>query len=526
MDRDFHNDDFERLLREKSDEFRMYPSQRIWHSIYNNIHPGRKWPSVVMSITLITSLFLIGYLNSGNTNLYPNSENNTFRQNTIDQIESPQFIAQKNTSFTDITNNSDGNLNESKKDDLVNNGIASNQVTSKPSVLAFTSVITQMSVSASDAHNNRSGFKESSINNATIPFASSVQSELTVSQINVDAEIEGNKITTAEYGAGFLTYDQKTRVASSIENLPLVYSAATEKAVTTKTVQPVKNESLMAGNATPRSNSANSISKEDKNWIENYALYHRPATKKWANKLAFQMYATPSVVYRTLYDETIFGNNISAAPFAIATPSQNIDDAVVQKPSLGFEIGTGFQYKLFKVVKLKAGLQLNYTRYNSQAFQNTHPVATQLTMNDYETNTSYQVYRSTAYSNKSGLEAVNLHNETFQFSIPIGVDLKLMGNESLAWNIGATIQPTYVPVGKSYLISSDRYNYVKETSMINRWNVNAGFETFISYKVNGLTWQLGPQFRTQLISTNSKNFAVKEKLVNYGLKVGVTKTIK
>src|SRR6188768_3370198 len=66
MDRNFHTDDFERLLREKSDEFRMYPSKRIWHSIYNNIHPGRKWPSVAMSITLISALLITGYLNTNN----------------------------------------------------------------------------------------------------------------------------------------------------------------------------------------------------------------------------------------------------------------------------------------------------------------------------------------------------------------------------------------------------------------------------------------------------------------------------
>jgi len=66
MDRNLHTDDFVRLLREKSDEFRMYPSKRIWFSIYNNIHPCRKWPSVAMSITLISALLLVGYLNTNN----------------------------------------------------------------------------------------------------------------------------------------------------------------------------------------------------------------------------------------------------------------------------------------------------------------------------------------------------------------------------------------------------------------------------------------------------------------------------
>ena len=69
MERKFYTDNFEQLLKEKSDEFRMYPSKRVWHSIYNDLHPGRKWPSIAMSMLLIIALLLIGYLNtSDNTN--------------------------------------------------------------------------------------------------------------------------------------------------------------------------------------------------------------------------------------------------------------------------------------------------------------------------------------------------------------------------------------------------------------------------------------------------------------------------
>jgi hypothetical protein len=43
------------------------------------------------------------------------------------------------------------------------------------------------------------------------------------------------------------------------------------------------------------------VSPEDKAWMENYAMYNRPATKKWANRLARQTYFTPSVIYRELF---------------------------------------------------------------------------------------------------------------------------------------------------------------------------------------------------------------------------------
>jgi hypothetical protein len=269
-----------------------------------------------------------------------------------------------------------------------------------------------------------------------------------------------------------------------------------------------------------------SISLEDREWIENYAMYNRPIPKKWKGKLAWQAYATPSVVYRRLTNDPDFGTTANSAPFVIPVNNQDINSAVTQKPSLGLEVGAGIQYPILKGLRLKTGLQVNFTRYNSEAFHNTHPVATKLTMHDYTTNSTYELFRTTPYSNKTGLSDIKLHNETIQISLPVGLDLKVLGNENLQWNVGMTIQPTYVLGGKSYLISSDRRNYVKETSMLNKWNVNAGFETFISYKANGITYQVGPQFRSQLFSTNSKQFAVEERLLSYGIKFGIMKTIK
>src|SRR6478752_8475194 len=64
MERKFYTDDFERLLKERSDEFRMYPSKRVWHSIYNDLHPGRKWPSIAMSLLIIIAVLFMGYLNN------------------------------------------------------------------------------------------------------------------------------------------------------------------------------------------------------------------------------------------------------------------------------------------------------------------------------------------------------------------------------------------------------------------------------------------------------------------------------
>ena len=67
MKNTFDTNDFEGLLKQKVEEFTMYPSKRIWHSIYNNIHPSKRWPSFAMSMLLIAILFLVGYLNTNSS---------------------------------------------------------------------------------------------------------------------------------------------------------------------------------------------------------------------------------------------------------------------------------------------------------------------------------------------------------------------------------------------------------------------------------------------------------------------------
>ena len=526
MDRNFYTDDFERLLREKSDEFRLYPSKRIWHSIYNNIHPGRKWPSVAMSITLITAILLMGYLNTNNSNLDTVSGNNTLQQKIIAQKKPLPFVSQTPTEYAGNKNQATGTLpynnNSAASINNVNNKI-NNKVVPQSSTVAILTVRQSSISDIMDPNNGRANINNPAIKETINPFNTGINSLMGLTNELIETA-DDNETVSGDDQSGVLTLIQKTAISNLIENTDINDLAFQDinKKITVH---------IQGGNTAVEKNilSVNKkyfISTEDKDWIENYALYNRPAAKKWANKLALQMYATPSVVYRILYNDPNFGNTPNTTPFAISPANLNINNAVYQSPSVGFEIGTGIQYSIFKGVKLKGGLQLNYTRYNSHAFQNTHPVSTKLTMNDYKTNTSYEEYRTTPYSNKNGLEAAKLHNETFQISIPMGADLKLIGNENLQWNFGVTIQPTYIAAGKSYLISSDRRNYVKETSMLNKWNLNAGFETFISFKANGLTWQIGPQFRTQLFSTNSKKFAVEERLINYGLKFGVSKTIK
>ncbi|CAN5746522.1 hypothetical protein BH11BAC3_BH11BAC3_12560 [soil metagenome] len=532
MDRNLHTDDFERLLREKSDEFRMYPSKRIWSSIYNNIHPGRKWPSVVMSITLISSLLMIGYLNT--------KDSDTFTQSTTNKnLVNPLAVVYQNLA--------------------INNGEIFNPFT----VYSYNSTKESLQELGSDGSSNNNS-KNDNIGSLTSPTNSNGSDKLN-KPINTNSAIQiyhpemllddnnaGKSIDVSanknnDLASGIFNKQSKVSIVEQpgfIENelasnlslvscrtIALMQLKPTSKGFSNviinneKTLDIPKGNSKIAKTGKLSSVKKATISNEEKEWIDNYAMYNRPAPKKWAGKLAWEMYATPSIVYRTLTTNAAVVNSNNSAPFLIQGNNTDIENDIIQKPSFGFELGTGIQYPIFKDVKLKTGIQFNFTRFNTQGFHNTHPVSTKLTMYDAKTNSTYELFRTTPYSNKAGLKEVNLHNQTFQVSIPVGLDFKILGNENIQWNVGVTVQPTYVIGGASYLLSSDRRNYVKESSMFNRFNLNAGFETFISYKSNGITYEIGPQFRSQLFSTN-KNFAIEEKLQNYGIKFGIIKTLK
>jgi hypothetical protein len=102
-----------------------------------------------------------------------------------------------------------------------------------------------------------------------------------------------------------------------------------------------------------------------------------------------------------------------------------------------------------------------------------------------------------------------------------------LGNERLQFNVGATLQPSYLLNTDSYLLSSDYANYTKMPSAFRRWNLSAGIEAFLSYQTGPIRWQIGPEFRYQFFSNylSSAPYPISENLKGYGLKIGITKPL-
>lgn len=391
-----NSDNFERMLREKADEFKMYPSARVWHSIYNNMHPSRRWPSFTMSIVLIAMLLLFGYSNS---NIVTTQLDNTVIATVPSKIE-------KEINHSTFDNNKTSVI-PTKNLSVVNTASEEPAIYSNDKISALSTKLPgKITINTAEIRSNHSLTKE-----------------------HIITETDNNV--------------KKSEDDKRIALLPVLLSNKTDI------------------NEIPATETDNLT------------------VKKEQGKFGLQVYAAPSVVYN----------------------SENTEDNAT--PSVGLEVGASMQYSLFKKVKLKTGLQLNYTSNNTQGYTNADL-----------TNSGSLFY------------PVRLNNETYQLSLPVGVELKLLGKDRLHWDIGATIQPGYtIGGGNTYLASSGKTGYIKESSLLNNWNLNAGFETFITYKVNGLTWQLGPQFRYQIIPGYNKNLTVNENLANYGVKLGVSKVL-
>jgi hypothetical protein len=517
MENEFYTDEFEQLLKEKADQFSMYPSKRVWHSIYNNLHPSRRWPSVVMSLLLISSLILIGYLNTGENSITrqinssstltkSSGEIITSSQKINSKIQFPAYSKMKqqsgtqyNTAFEDVITN--------ETDFYTYTVVKSN----RPVYLNTATAISDIKFTAETPETN----------NNDRNIVQTVNTYIKSNQIFADIAVFNKKNKTITSKSSDNNNDNVLNKNNTDEITP--QSTDNIKSALNPVANPSQSETakeVAEANTNPVSLNVNSaVTNEEKAWIENYALQNKPAAKKWKGRLGYQFYVTPAVNYRKLTTKV----KGSATPFAT---TGDINNSISQKPGFGFEAGLGLNYAIAKRLQFKAGLQFNYTNYDISADQASHPIVTTILLNDPSTGYSYSAARTSTISNSFNTAAsrpVTLHNRTYQVSLPIGFAYKLSSHDNVEWFAAATLQPSYYFGGKAHLISTDLKSYVSDPSSISSWNLNLGFETYMNFKLGTYNLQIGPQVRYQVNSTYKRDVALIEKPYAIGLKFGLTK---
>ncbi|MEJ7609565.1 MAG: hypothetical protein WKF88_00140 [Ferruginibacter sp.] len=474
MKNKIYREDFENFLKENANDFVMVPSRKVWYSLYNNMHPDRKWPSVAVCLLILSGVLYIGI--SENYNL-SNAARRSAEQNlsglatNYTNSKLSRFFIPPPTASKDAT----AHLFTLHPSPVAGIDPAANPGTENDFNNKFTSLPDELSALAQAETGTRSIPEYS----AESPVFSSLNDSDPVS-------IDGN--------------NKKVRVSGAdAKNVNPIIVPETVSANNTALI----SETAAVKNTLTAAAEFASISANDKPWREDYAFRNKPAINKFKQNAGFSYYITPSFGYRGFFlTEKKTASSGTAA----------LNDGA----ALNLEAGAAVLYNISRNIRLKGGLQANYTNYVSKVTELNHPTQATLAVDDVS-----MASRSSVYAVKAGFSRLN--KTTLQVAMPLGADIRLAGRNKIKWYVGGTIQPTFVISGSAYVLSADGNHYISETPLLRKWNMNAAIETFVSFKPGaGITLNVGPQFRHQLLSTYKKEYNYTEKLYNIGVKIGIT----
>ncbi len=270
-------------------------------------------------------------------------------------------------------------------------------------------------------------------------------------------------------------------------------------------------------------------------WRTYPLLSTKDLLRKKLSKFNFQFYITPSISYRILND----GNGRSAksyTAFPVASNYQiDFHHIVKHRAAMGAEVGAALGYKLTNTLTIKGGLQFNVRQYDIKAYTISQPAAQILpasTENLAGANsitgqvTTDDAYLTSADNAPDVSKPVVLSNRYYEIAAPIGLDWQIVAaGKNLTVNIAAAAQPTYTFDKEPFVMTTNLKNYTDGTSLMRNWNLNSNVEAYVSYKIGAYRWQLGPQFRYQHFSTYSNAYPIREHLLDYGIKLGFTKSL-
>lgn len=438
MERNINIDDFEDFLKEKVDQYKMYPSDKVWNNIHRSVHPLKKWPYITLTLLLLlgTAIFVDTH------NLVPVNRKITLGKNSADKTIPVIAASRLHKPETESNTLAEG---------------MSTQVVQIPSIPAHSA--SERLLSGLTTGNRKTG-------NQSTYISDGESIELPESPALVIWEGNGEANTT------FIS----------------------------------KKEELLEE------------TKEKKK-----ILWGGEPFKK--SKINWQLYFAPVVSYRRLSSDNREVTNVfRGVPYMITQESTSVNNLVTHKPAIGAEVGANMVYRLADNFSLKAGLQLNYSRYQLRAYA-TKPEQATLAV-DRRSMIGDSINVISTLKNFSGNGSSWFNNEFFQLALPVGFEWGVLGNSTLKWNVAASVQPVYNFANNIYLLSTDFQRYGQDPSLVRKWNINAGAETFVTYNMGSFKWQAGPQLRYQLMSSYSNKYPVKEYLVDFGFKIGVTKTIR
>jgi hypothetical protein len=456
-ERTIYDDEFEKQLKEKADQLKMYPSDKVWNEVYSSLHTRRRNFVGGMSV-LIGSILIL----AGSQLIFP-SKNTTAK-----------IIASKNN--TSAKSSAGGSLRNYSANTL-----------------------------APDRQDN-SGSQQSAENilGGSIPFVlhQEVASERTAVQTDMTA-VQPEKLQTVARTKPIQSVDPNT---SGKPNITSAVPDLVESAVPSSSgiiVHSASEEMLPE-----KSGSQITHTRNDR---FSWELYVAPTLNThYLNGLNYQTMA-----------QSMPNSPIMVVHFA------NVNGFVDNTPSMGYDVGGNILYRISKNISLKAGVDFSFNRYYIKVYNSSGSQAS-ATLNSY-----LGYINDTAVNLNSGTGSGSINknpehyqNRYYQISIPVGVEMKLAGNSKVQLHMGATLQPSYLLNTDAYVLSDDFSSYVKNSQAFRRWNLIGGVEAYISYPIGKMRLELGPQVRYQIFSTYKNSYPLQENMLNYGIRIGISKSIR
>lgn len=471
--KNYQDDEFKQLLQDELKQHRMYPSDHIWGNIRTEIHGNQTWPALTFIALLIISGLTVSTLL-----LSPSTE---------------QFKITTPITSTIIKKVTGAENSIAKKENNESYfGVIEPQNITKET---FSTIENDQHLESTLTHN---------------PLSSSQELTVGIEIVPGNLNKEKTSLPSAVY------FENTKAIALQPSNLQTI--TVNEEAENIK--EEVNLLKVIPTDKKP-------ILEED--YLKNIVPNSISIPWKKVSKVGFQFYVTPSKSYRTLSDaevkdviqpSSVQNANSQNIPLGL-NYSATVNDIVRHSPAIGLEVGLAALYKISSRLKLKTGVQLNVRQYHIETFKTaTRDVSTISLINNSGIQT---INLFSTYNNNTGYKSEQLNNQTYQVSIPVGIQWEVVKGNKVGLNAEASVQPTYSINNSTFLLSTDYKNYTDGNGLLRKWNINTSVGINFSYKSGSNLWQIGPQVRFQHLPSYNDQYPIKEHLLDYGIRLGITR---
>jgi hypothetical protein len=474
MENNFNNRDFEQFVKQNADQYRMFPSEKVWKNIHHTLHTRRRWYGLGFVVLFLTAGIVTWVMLSpsvGNNGSITHQPATVFQNTSAKQknTNTPILIAaakpaDNKTHFITTTDNLQKNL-----------------------------FIADPEISLTDSYDDDKNTVTTVLTNINTPDG--------ISTPAVQIELPAKPVLV------FHKQNIPGKPASNIVTKPEIINNL------------VQAENIIAGN--PVTDQHPVTEKKDMYPLTIESVVNSYQHQRNRKKLSWEVFITPTVSYRKLTENKTFINSAQASNniYNYYNSVADINSLVTHKPDIGIQLGFNAGYPLSKSLKILAGLQFNVSKYDIMVTYSTGDVATIALNTGGGGNSVSTISNYRNYS--SGSKADWLRNYYFSASVPVGVELKLTGNHKTQLGVIGTVQPTYILSDRAYLLTTDYKNYAEVPSLTRKWNMSTSFEIYAGVSTGKINWRIGPQVRYQLKSSYVEKYPFKEHLFDFGLKLGV-----